>query len=132
LTDTDVALADGGDYDPSVTANWETDLFLAAWEEITDLEGVMFLYEPYVADWFEPVSCYDWNDVTGVNGTFYSDYYFEYGSLGCYEDYVFECVSDEDTCYDTQPGTDATVWEPSTYEANTMDQDAYLALVLPQ
>jgi hypothetical protein len=52
--------------------------------------------------------------------------------LGCYEDYVFECVADEDTCYDTQPGTDATVWEPSTYEANTMDQDDYLALVLPQ
>lgn len=34
LTDGDDALELSGDYDPSKSANWETDLFLAAWEDL--------------------------------------------------------------------------------------------------
>lgn len=123
LTDDDVALADEGDYDPSVTANWETDLFLAAWEELDISENTMFIYEPKVDDWFEATECYDWNDVTGVNGTFYSDYYFEYGSIACYgtSGRVFECVADEEACTATQPGSDPEVWDLTTYEGAPLD-----------
>jgi hypothetical protein len=125
------ALVADGDYDPTNSANWETDLFVAAWEEYTDLTNVMFLFEPYVSEWFAAEACYDWDDVTGVNGTFYSDYYFETGSLGCYAGTVFECYGDVDECAATQPGTDTEIWEPTTYAADVLSEDQILSAILP-
>lgn len=77
FNDPNAALAAGDSYDPSVADNWESDAFVTAWEA-ADMEGVVFMYAPYFSEWFEDVLCYDWKDVTGVDGAiFYSDYYFE-------------------------------------------------------
>jgi hypothetical protein len=131
IEDDDTPLTSGGDYDPAVPANWDQDLFIAAWEEYTDLEGTVFIYEPYVEEWFSEEVCYDWEDVTGVNGTFYSDYYFETGSLGCYKDLVFECWGTVDECAATEPGTDIEVWEPTTYTAAPLTATEILDAILP-
>jgi hypothetical protein len=47
-SDAATALVADGDYDPTTIANWETDLFVAAWEEYTDLTNVLFLRENYI------------------------------------------------------------------------------------
>jgi len=72
----DNVLAAEDAYDPEVIANHVEDVFLAAWESI-DVEGMVFMYAPFNPDWFTVVSCYDWADVVGENGDFYSGYYFE-------------------------------------------------------
>jgi len=128
FNDPDAALAAGDGYDPSDAANWETDAFVTAWEA-ADMEGVIFMYAPYFSEWFADVACYDWSDVTA--DVFYSDYYFESGSIGCYEDRAYLCVAEAEECETTTPGTDEAIWEATTYGAATYDEEAILNMSLP-
>lgn len=124
----DTCIADGT-CDPTDNTLFETDAFLAVWEEITLDENSMILYEPYYYEFFEPVDAYDWTTTTSDD--FYGSFTFDYGTWCAHNDRIWDCWADD--CQDVEPGTEGSedTWFLTSYEAVVYTEDEMLDMIVP-